>query len=38
VRQFSGILASIKAIIETLGKPAPAARPTRTPVGKDTFV
>ena len=38
VRQFSGILASIKAVIETLGKPAPGARPTRTPVGKDTFV
>jgi uncharacterized protein YoxC len=38
VRQFSGILASIKAVVETLGKPAPAARPNRNPVGKDTFV
>jgi uncharacterized protein YoxC len=38
VRQFSGILASIKAVIETLGKPTPGGRPTHTPVGKDTFV
>jgi uncharacterized protein YoxC len=38
VRQFSGILASIKAVVETLSKPAPGARPTRNPAGKNTFV
>lgn len=38
VRQISGLLASIRAIIEALGKPAPESRPPQAPVGNDTFV
>jgi uncharacterized protein YoxC len=38
VRQLSGLLASIKAVIETLGKPRAEGRPTHAPEGKDTFV
>jgi hypothetical protein len=38
VRQFSGLLAATKAIIESLRHPASARRETRTPVDRDTFV
>ena len=38
VRQISGILASIRAVIEALNKPAPEGRPTHTPVNNNTFV
>jgi uncharacterized protein YoxC len=38
VRQISGILACIKAVIETLSKPRAETRPPQAPVGKNTFV
>ena len=38
VRQVSGLLASIKAIVETLRSPAPEPRGTRSSWDKDMFV